>query len=119
MGFWSRVKSVHGDPDLAGKTLAAATTLAVPDNLSVVPLTGTATVTSLTAGNYTRGRMVWFYQSDSGTTTFTNSPGTTTVGQMDLGALDAGNSVVGPTDWLCLYLRTDGTWIRVMPVTNN
>ena len=110
---------VGGEGFIRDKTLAAATTLTVPDDLTVVALTGTATVTSLLASSITRGRMVWFFQSDSGTTTFTNSPGTTTAGQMDLGGLDVSNAVVGPSDWLCLYLKPDMTWIRVMPVTNN
>ena len=120
MSIWSRMKSVFGGSDnFLSKTVAAATTLAVPDDMAVVPLTGTATVTSLTAPQHTRGRMVWLWQSDTGTTTLTNSPGTTTAGQMDLGGLDTSNAVLGPTDWIQLYLKSDGTWIRVMPVTNN
>lgn len=118
--FWSRLKSlVGGGTTFTTKTTAAATTLNVPDDLSWVNLTGTATVTSLVAAAWMRGRMVWFYQSDTGTTTFTNSPGTTTANQMDLGGLDVSNAILGPSDVLCLYLRADGTWIRVTPVTNN
>lgn len=120
MSMWARLKGlVGGEGYIRDKTVAAATTLYVPDDLSVVALTGTATVTSLTAEPYTRGRMVWFYQSDSGTTTLTNSPGTTTAGQMDLGGLDPANQTLNQSDWICLYLKSDMTWIRVMPVTNN
>ena len=120
MPIWPRLKSmVGGDGTITPKTVAAATTLRVPDDLAVVRLTGTATVTSLTAAPQTRGRLVWFVQSDSGTTTLTNSPGTTTVGQMDLGGLDPANTELGPSDWILLYLKSDGTWVRVMAATNN
>lgn len=119
MAIPARLKGiVGGNSIIYAKTIAAAATLNVPDDLSVIPLTGTATVTSLVAGSYTRGRMVWFYQYDTGATTFTNSPGTTTAGQMDLGALDPGNTVLGASDWLCLYLKPDGTWLRVFGTNN-
>lgn len=117
--MWARLKGlVGGDSGIFGKTFAAATTLNVPDDISWMDLTGTATVTSLTAGNQTRGRLLYLYQSDSGATTLTNSPGTTTAGQMDLGGLDSANLVLGGTDVLCLRLRPDGTWIRVFQTNN-
>lgn len=120
MGQWERVKSiVGGDSMIAGKTIAAGTTINVPSDLNWVNLTGTATVTSLTAAPQTRGRMVWFYQSDSGTTTLTNSPGTTTAGQMDLGGPDPDNLILGPSDVVALYLRPNGTWIRATPKADN
>jgi hypothetical protein len=120
MAIWSRLRGlVGGHGGIRDKTLASATTLTIPDDLTWVNLTGTATVTSLLISSFTYGRMVWLYQSDSGTTTLTNSPGTTTAGQMDLGGLDPSNAVLGPTDVIQLYCRSDGTWIRVSPVTNN
>ncbi len=120
MSMWARLKGlVGGEGFVRDKTVAVATTTYVPDDLAVVHLTGTATITSLTADPATRGRFVWFRQSDTGATTFTNSPGSTTAGQMDLGGLDSSNVVLGQTDWLHLYLRADMVWERVTAATNN
>lgn len=120
MGMWERLKGIiGGDSTITGKTVASATTLNIPDDLSVVQLTGTATVTALHVSPQTRGRMVWLHQSDSGSTTLTNTPGTTTVDQMDLGALDPANTVLGPDDWICLFVNAAGVWSRVMTPTNN
>lgn len=120
MSMWSRLKGlVGGDSAIRLKTVAAATTLVVPDDLVVLPLTGTATVTAISRSQQLRGSFLWLHQSDSGTTTLTNSPGTTTAGQMDLGGLDPSSAVLAPSDWIQLYHRPDDTYIRVMPVTNN
>lgn len=117
MGLIARMKSVSGGR--AATTIAAAATIGIPDDSDNIFLTGTATVTSLLATRGTYNRVVRFYQSDSGTTTFTNSPGTTTAGQMDLGALDQSNLALGPTDAIRLMLRIDGTWVRVSNPVNN
>src|SRR5689334_40019 len=104
MAMWDRLKNlVGGESNFLNKTVASAATLNVPDDMSIVQLTGTATVTTLNAAPFARGRMVYFYQSDTGTTTFTNTPGTTTAGQMDLGSQDPANAVLTPTSWLCLF----------------
>ena len=119
MSMWTRLKSlVGGNSVIYNKTVAAAATLNVPDDLTWVPLTGTATVTALVASPYTRGRLCFFYQSDTGATTFTNSTATTTANQMDLGALDPSNIVLSGTDVLCLYCRPDGSWVRVFHTNN-
>lgn len=120
MAIWDRLKGlVGGESNFISKTVAAAATMYIPDDMTVVNLTGTATVTSLTAAAFARGRMVFFRQSDTGVTTFTNTPGATTAGQMDLGAPDPSNIVLNNTDWLLLYLRSDGVWERVFGPTNN
>jgi len=114
MSFWSRAKSTLGG-DRERNTLTAAATLAVPDDTNYVALTGTASVTSLTAGSQTRNRLVYFYQSDSGSTTFTNTDGASTAGTMDLGG---SNVVLGQTDVLAVFLREDGTWVRIFNTNN-
>lgn len=119
MAMFARLKSiVGGNPPIGAKTVAAAATLIIPDDLSVIPLTGTATVTALRVTKHTRARMLWFRQSDSGATTFTNTPGSTTAEEMDLGALDPANTVLSNTDWLCLWVRPDGVAERVFHTNN-
>jgi hypothetical protein len=117
MGIIARMKSVSGGR--AATVIPVATTTTIPDDSDNIFLTGTATVTSLVANKMTHGRTVRLYQSDSGTTTLTNSPGTTTAGQMDLGGLDSSNLVLGPTDVIRLTLRVDGTWVRTSNPVNN
>lgn len=114
MSMWSRLKSIAGG-DRTNYTLAAATTVVVPDDSNLFYLTGTATVTALNAGGSTRNRVVTFVQSDSGATTLTNTNDTTTAGQMDLGGA---NIVLGQTDSVDLLLRADGSWLRLSSVNN-
>lgn len=119
MSMFPRLKNlVGGESNFLYRTVAAGTTINVPDDLTWVRLTGTATCTALVASAFTRGREVRFYQSDSGATTFTNSPGTTTANQMDLGSQDNSNIVLSNTDILALWLREDGTWIRLWNTSN-
>lgn len=115
VGFMSRVKSLFGAGPATPLTVAAATTLSVPDGLAWVNLTGTASVTSLTASLSARNRVVIFYQSDAGATTFTNTNGASTAGTMDLGGSDV---VLAATDVLCLFLRSNGSWVRVWSTDN-
>lgn len=113
MSIPARAKSIVGGGTT--NTLACATTTAVPDNGNLLFLTGTATITSLTAGITTRNRIVWF-EGSSGTQTFTNTTGTTTAGQMDLGGA---NIVVSAKDVLVLILRNNGVWHLVEFRRNN
>lgn len=119
--IWPRLKSlVGGESNFTAKSVPAATTVYVPDDMAVVRLTGTATITTLNAANFARDRLVLFRQTrEGGATTFTNTPGATTAGQMDLGALDPSNVVLTPTSWLGLWLRSDGVWERVFGPTLN
>lgn len=98
---------------------AAAATIVVPDNASWINLTGTATVTSLQVPNTARNRIVVFYQSDTGATTFTNTSGTSTQHLMDL----KGSNITLPQyGTLVLRCRNDGSWVKVaadiMPTTS-
>lgn len=108
MSMWSRLKSLAGgsgrtDTD---KTITVAATTWVPDEGNFFLLSGTATITSLNAATATRDRRVVFVGS-SGTQTFTNTNGTTTAGQMDLGGASI---ALGPDDVLELVLRQNGVW---------
>lgn len=114
--LWSRIKSLMGTREGGVETVAAATSLTIPDDSNLVYLTGTATVTSLNGSSRIEaGRTVFFYQSDSGTTTFTNTDDTTTKGQMDLGG---GSVAVANSDVLCVSQRPDGSWIRLFNTNN-
>lgn len=110
----SRIRSIIGG-DFERNTVAAATTLGVPDDTNLIYLTGTATVTSLTASKSTRNRIVYFIQNDSGATTFTNTDGATVEGTMDLGG---SNVTLGQDDVLCLILRSNGTWLAMFTKNN-
>lgn len=96
-------------------TLTAAATLRLPDSSNEILLSGTNTVTSLLSGNtILPGREVTFVGS-SGVTTFTNTTGTTTNGQMDLGGV---NIAISAKDVLCLIQLSNGSW-RVVSVRYN
>lgn len=115
--LWGRLKSLFGTREGGIETVAAAITLVLPDQTNLMYMTGTATVTSLNASRRIEaGRTVWFVQSDSGTTTFTNSGATTTKGAMDLGG--ASNLDLAQTDVLCLQQRSDGSWLRMFSTDN-
>ena len=116
MASLSRMRSTHGGR--ARFPLTAATSMILPSDSDSFSVSGTATVTSLTAPPETRGRMVLLYVA-SGVLTLTNSPGTTTAGQMDLGSLDPSNVELSSTDSIRLLLREDGTWVRVGMQVNN
>jgi hypothetical protein len=113
-GFFARLKNIFGG-QAQDVTLAAAATLDVPDHAGFVDLTGTATITALRAPAYSRRRVVFFRQSDSGTTTFTNTDDTTTANEMDLGG---SNVALGQTDVICLRLLSNGSWLRVFSTNN-
>lgn len=109
------MKSIHGGLGAFSNTLAAAATVNVPDGEDLFYLSGTDTITALTASAATRGRIVTFIQGASGSTTFTNTDSTTTVNLMDLGGSDV---VLGATDVLCLYLTSTGSWLRLFNTNN-
>ena len=120
MGVLARMKSTHGDGGKQPLNLAAAATVNVPSDSDFFIFTGTATVTSLLALPETRGRIIEFTQAQAGgVTTLTNSPGTTTAGQMDLGSNDSANVQLTATDTIRLRYRHDGTWLRVGNEANN
>lgn len=108
----SRLRSIAGG-DTEYQTLVSATTTDVPDSSNVFLISGSATITSLTAATSTRGRIVYFIST--GTVVFTNTNGASTAGTMDLGGA---NITLSDTDVLCLYLRSNGAWVRLFSTDN-
>ena len=115
MSMSARIKSTAGG-DTQNPTVASGTTIFVPDETNFVSLSGSATCTSLRAGNHTRNRLVWF-MSASGSTVLSDNHSAGVAGTMDLGG--GGDITLGETDVICLLLRGDGTWLRATGVANN
>lgn len=111
MGVIARLKSVAGGRAVA-TSIAVSATVIIPEDTNRIEFTGTDTITSLQADSSTRGREVTFRQA-SGATTFTNTEGTTTANQMDLGG---SNLTLAAGDQVTLYLRSDGVWTVSKPV---
>ena len=105
MSFWASVKQLYGGSNKGIQTLASAATVVVPDDGTLFYISGTTAITSLLANTNI-------------TTTgpaFTNTDGTTTVGQMDLGGSDR---TIAPTDVLVLMLMPNGSWL-MKAITDN
>lgn len=85
----------------------ASTTLGGTGTSPLVPV--------FTMPSWSRGRMLWFYNSGSQNVVFKNNDNTSTSGYMDLGGSDV---TLGPTDVLCVYVRNDGSAIRVFSTDN-
>lgn len=93
-------------------TLASAATLYIPDNASVVSVTGTTTITALQPSDPVGvNRMVLFRGGTStGSSTmvkFTNTNTTTAAYQMSLRGSD---QTLTEGQWMALYFKTDRTW---------
>lgn len=89
-------------------TLASAATMTVPDNASVIYVTGTTTITSLLlADRSSFNRIVFFVGGASCNCIFTNTNATTTEGQM---SLRGSNQQLTEGVWAALYVGTDRTW---------
>jgi hypothetical protein len=108
MGAIGNLKNLASPP----QPLDAAATLVLPAGHDSFVMSGTATVTDLQGGR--NGRVVLF-RGLSGTTTFTNTNGTTTRGQMDLGG---SNVALAADDILVLVGRSDGSWLRLFSTDN-
>ena len=115
-GIMSRMKQWFGGSRVTNFTVTGLTSIALSDDVGGLSLTGTATIATITANPATRGGRLLYLYGASGTTTFTNNASSTTAGQMDLGA---GDATIGATDFVILWLRTDGVWIRATPVADN
>lgn len=115
-GLAGRIKSVAGASLPSKNTLTAATTLYLPAGTNEFYLTGTATVTSLGGPTTEYLPREITLIGESGATTLTNTTGTTTAGQMDLGG---SNIVISAKDVVKLRRRRDGTWLLVSVRKNN
>ncbi len=112
MGVIARMKSLAGGPKIP--TLASAATLTLPDDTNQVMLTGTTNVTVLrnTANQILPGRRITFIRAAiADKPTFANTPGTTTSGQMDIGANT--ETTLTLEDVLTFVQLQNGTWRQV------
>ncbi len=64
---------------------------------------------------FSRNRLLFLYNNGSQDIIFTNNDNTTTNGYMDLGG---SNVTLGATDLLCVYVRADGSAVRVFNTNN-
>lgn len=108
MSIPSRLKSLAGGTGYSDtkKTITSGTTITLPESDNFFLLSGTATCTSLMGSPYIRDREVTLMGS-SGTTTFTGTAGTSTVGALDLGGVPF---AVAAKDILVLIQRASGVW---------
>lgn len=115
MGMLDRLKSLAGGHKTLA-TIASGTTTAVPESDGAFYVSGSATITSLTTPNYCRNRQVTFIGAASASVTFTHTVGSTTAGQMDLGAQSI---VLSAKDVLVLFCNENGVWQLVSYKQNN
>lgn len=109
-GVWRKLWTTEGGGGGGAggfSALTAATTLSVPNGTVSGSVTGTATVTSISTA-LQPGQKLTLY-GISGTCTFTNTNGTSTEGQMDLGGQ---NYELSTAVTLELIQRADGSWLR-------
>ena len=106
MGIWSRNKTIMGGHGPL-KTVASATTTNVPDTVSAFYISGSATITSLVCTPSLRTRHVTVIGASGASVTFTNTTGSTTANQMDLGGA---NIVLSAKDVLRLICNENGVW---------
>lgn len=97
------------------QTVASAATLAVPDAGNTWLVSGSTTVTSLSAGGRLAGSRITFIGATSASVAFTNTNDPTTAGQMDLGG---SNITLADQDILTLVLMNNGTWNRIANTNN-
>lgn len=108
MAIWARLKSIAGGGG-ATPTVASATTIILPENDNVFLVSGSTTITTITVAAPQRNRLVWFIGAASASVSFTNDNSPST-GEMYLQGADR---VIQEDDVLCLYCKTDGTWLLV------
>jgi len=127
MSVQARVNNLFGGTDNSVTVTATSNgTLEIPPiatwinvtSASAVTVGNTTTVPVFSMPSFSRGRLLFFYNSNpSGGSiiTFTSNNNTTSPGYMDLGA----NRALDPTDLLCVYVRPDGTAVRVFSTLDN
>jgi len=128
MSVQARVNNLFGGSDApVSVTATSAGTLTIPATATWINVTaassvkvGGASTAVFSMPSFSRGRMLIFY--NNGTTnivtfhsTDTSAMGsTTTIGFMDLG----GDVALEPTDVLAVYVRPDGSAVRVFNTNN-
>ena len=88
-------------------TASASTTLGGTGTNPLVPV--------FAMPSFSRGRLLFLYNNGSQDIIFKNNDNTTTNGYMDLGGSDV---TLGTTDLLCVYVRADGSAVRVFNTNN-
>ena len=128
MSVQARVNSLFGGIDAPVSTSPVAigsnNIINIPPIASWINLTASASTTLGGTGtgvpvfampSFSRNRLLFLYNNGSQNIIFTNNDNTTTNGYMDLGG---SNVTLGPTDLLCVYVRADGSAIRVFSTDN-
>lgn len=95
-------------------SVASATTTVVPDIGNVFVLTGSATITTLSATDNDRYRIVTFVGGASAAVVFTNTESPSSAGQM---YLQGANRLLQEQDIIQMLLQPDGTWLIVNDTT--
>jgi len=128
MPVQGRVNNIFGGGDSFTITATSAGTVTIPENATWINLTaasgvtlGSASVPVFSLPSWARGRVIVFYNSGSQIITLTNTDtssmaSTTTNGFIDLGG---SNRAMDPTDLVCVYVRDDGSAIRVFSTLDN
>ena len=114
MGWLGRAKKIlAGGPAIP--TIASATQVWLPDDVSVAFISGTTAVATIKPATVIPGREVMFIGVTTTGPAFTNNNDTTTAYQMDLGG---SNRTIAPNDVLRLVQKSNGTWL-MLSVTDN
>lgn len=126
MSVQARVNQLFGANDLtvtvSPYTVGTNNQIDIPAIGSWINLTASAVTTLGATGpvftmpSFSRGRLLFFYNNGSNAITFTNTNDTTTAGYMDLGG---SNRALDNSDVLCVYVRNDGSAIRVFSTLDN
>lgn len=115
MAILGRLKSWFGEAKTA-TTLASAATVRVPSEGSTFHVSGSTTITSLVAAQESYNRLVMFIGAASASVLFTNTTGTTTAGQMDLGGASV---LLAEKDIAIFRVNHQGVWRLVSFRQNN
>jgi hypothetical protein len=114
MGWIGRTKRTPGGGP-AIPTIASATQVWLPDDVSIAYISGTTAITTVKPATIIPGRTITFIGVTTTGPAFANNNDTTTQYQMDLGG---SNRTIAPQDILCLMQKSDGTWLMLY-TTNN
>lgn len=113
MGWLGRAKRIPGGGTQI-PTIASATAVWLPDDVSVAFISGTTAITSVRTPTIIAGREVTFIGVTTTGPLFTNDD-TPAAYELDLGGSDR---TIAPTDILRLMQKADGTWLMLF-TTNN
>jgi hypothetical protein len=90
-------------------TPVTALPFTVPDDASILKLSGAVTIPSMVVNRDDWGKRYLDVYSATGSIVLTNNAGSTTAGQFDVGT---GDLTLGATDMVRLFVRDDGVLVR-------